>query len=120
MTAVTLCNGICKNGSFCKDLICAICLCDLTSLPQNTTSCGHSFHTDCLSMWTSKHQSCPLCRCHVDNNNLDDPNVEDKDEDIEDEDEDEISYWDITVPGFYHNYGYVSEEDVERIHYSVL
>lgn len=102
-----------KDCLFCKDIICSICLCDLTSLPQNTTSCGHSFHTDCLSMWTSKHQSCPLCRCHVE---------EDKeaDEDIEDDEEEEISYWDITVPGFYHNYGYVSEEDVERIHYSVL
>jgi hypothetical protein len=61
-------------------------------------------------MWTSKHQSCPLCRCHV----------KEADEDIEDDEEEEISYWDITVPGFYHNYGYVSEEDVERIHYSVL
>jgi hypothetical protein len=63
-------------------------------------------------MWTIKHQSCPLCRGHVDNTNVE------SEEDIDDEDE--ISYWDITVPGFYHNYGYVSEEDVERIHYSLL
>jgi hypothetical protein len=41
---------------------CSICLCeyeegdDVVKLP-----CGHLYHDDCISSWTSNHVKCPLC-----------------------------------------------------------
>jgi hypothetical protein len=39
----------------CKDVI------DETTSCTRTT-CGHTFHFGCLATWTTKAQSCPLCR----------------------------------------------------------
>jgi hypothetical protein len=41
---------------------CAICLCP-SSAPR-TLGCGHSFHADCIDMWTrtAPFATCPSCR----------------------------------------------------------
>lgn len=53
---------------------CPICLEDFDDAqPISRTLCGgldgaqdpHAFHTDCLRMWLSKRQTCPLCRQDV-------------------------------------------------------
>lgn len=42
------------------DNICPICYEALTD--SLLTECGHRFHTVCLSMWTERNTTCPLCR----------------------------------------------------------
>jgi len=53
---------------------CPICLDDFDDTRQiSRTPCGgldgaqdpHAFHTDCLRVWLSKRQTCPLCRQDV-------------------------------------------------------
>ena len=43
------------------DDVCGICLCDFdeTSLP---ITCGHKFHTTCISKWLRIKHNCPLCK----------------------------------------------------------
>ena len=47
--------------------LCPICLCELAGSDFGTTSCGHSFHADCLSTWMiqDRRHTCPECRAHV-------------------------------------------------------
>lgn len=42
---------------------CPIC-CDKMNSRQKlyTTTCGHTFHKDCVCKWLKEHTSCPLCR----------------------------------------------------------
>ena len=72
----TFCNGICKDGSFCKfksqitdtngkhfcglhfqqgvlEPDCSICMDAIGKLPVTITKCKHVFHTKCLENWTS-------------------------------------------------------------------
>ena len=43
--------------------ICAICHDDLHNGQEvYETSCGHTFHRDCVCEWLKKNSSCPLCR----------------------------------------------------------
>tara|TARA_B110000285_G_C14973779_1_gene537916 strand:+ start:533 stop:865 length:333 start_codon:yes stop_codon:yes gene_type:complete len=40
---------------------CSICL-ETHTNEIHTTSCGHVFHKDCISIWLKEHTSCPICR----------------------------------------------------------
>ena len=42
---------------------CPICLEKLTKPMKNGSgNCQHKFHKECISMWHSKHNNCPICR----------------------------------------------------------
>lgn len=44
---------------------CSICLSDLnkgTVLDLNFLSCGHEYHSECITAWLRKKQHCPFCR----------------------------------------------------------
>lgn len=32
-------------------------------------SCSHQFCASCVNLWLAKHNTCPMCRCVVSNNN---------------------------------------------------
>ena len=46
--------------------MCAVCHDDI-ELTENAkvTSCGHSFHEDCLLEWNKRKSNCPVCRAGV-------------------------------------------------------
>jgi len=45
-----------------EDWTCSICLCDYEPGDNIVTlPCGHMYHEDCVSSWTSNHIRCPLC-----------------------------------------------------------
>ena len=54
-----------------KNVDCTICRCNLNenSLYSNKVSdsiiktgmCGHSFHYECITPWTTTHHTCPIC-----------------------------------------------------------
>ncbi len=41
--------------------VCPICIEPLMN-KEIKTQCNHSFHIQCLAMWSSKHSDCPMCR----------------------------------------------------------
>jgi len=42
---------------------CPICLSKLTTPMENGSSnCDHKFHDECIQMWHSSHNNCPICR----------------------------------------------------------
>ena len=41
---------------------CSICLDDINSKPNTTTSCSHIFHKVCLTAWFMIKHTCPYCR----------------------------------------------------------
>lgn len=45
---------------------CAICLGRLHLWSRHRTVCGHEFHRSCLRQWLQHAETCPLCRCTVD------------------------------------------------------
>jgi hypothetical protein len=51
-----------------SDTTCPICLIQADEKPINWTQlvCGHKFHTECISQWLTKHQTCPYCRKTID------------------------------------------------------
>lgn len=46
---------------------CVICLGELEGEEEvtRTLTCGHRFHTACVSEWLSKDGRCPTCRCQI-------------------------------------------------------
>mmetsp|Transcript_8148 Transcript_8148/g.11737 ORF Transcript_8148/g.11737 Transcript_8148/m.11737 type:complete len:414 (-) Transcript_8148:40-1281(-) len=45
-----------------EEYTCSICLCEYESNEIIVTlPCGHVYHDDCVSSWTSNHIRCPLC-----------------------------------------------------------
>jgi Ring finger domain len=55
---------IVERIGFLKDEECAICLHRFDYISKNfcSTSCGHSFHLDCLFTYMQRGQNCPICR----------------------------------------------------------
>lgn len=47
--------------------LCVICM-NVTRL-TDIGSCSHQFCTSCVELWLAKHNTCPMCRCVVSNNN---------------------------------------------------
>jgi hypothetical protein len=45
------------------DCECCICTCSfLRNEPIARLRCGHLYHKGCISLWTAKHATCPMCR----------------------------------------------------------
>lgn len=40
---------------------CCICM-EQIDCQEETTSCGHKFHTSCIHRWCESNNSCPMCR----------------------------------------------------------
>lgn len=52
-----------KNTKRKKEIICSICLCELSSSDDLiTTTCKHTFHKECINRWICQNDTCPLCR----------------------------------------------------------
>jgi len=55
-----------SGGDSVDAIICSICLCpykahdDIASPKSNC--CRHIYHSDCLMLWLSKNDGCPICR----------------------------------------------------------
>ena len=45
-----------------ENVECSICLDEITVTNLHTTSCGHTFHKDCIKQWILLHNNCPNCR----------------------------------------------------------
>ncbi|KFK45081.1 hypothetical protein AALP_AA1G341100 [Arabis alpina] len=46
------------------DSQCSVCLGDYQADDklQQIPACGHTFHMDCIDLWLTSHNTCPLCR----------------------------------------------------------
>ena len=58
-------NGICnENLNYDKGDTCSICFEEFGSenINQCKMTCKNIFHTECINLWLSKNNSCPLCR----------------------------------------------------------
>lgn len=47
---------------------CAICLVEMSETPTEPallTTCGHTFHENCLIHWLGRNETCPVCRKQV-------------------------------------------------------
>ena len=71
-----LCNHVCKNStksiSYNEKEICSICFEEFgnENVKQCSLVCKNIFHTECLNLWLSHNNSCPLCRSQwVETNN---------------------------------------------------
>ncbi len=42
--------------------ICVVCQDECLESRENSTPCGHVFHTGCLLGWLKNHNTCPCCR----------------------------------------------------------
>lgn len=51
----------------CKGTDCAICWEEFQTTDKliAVRGCNHTFHTDCIMMWTAKKQNCPLCKASI-------------------------------------------------------
>ena len=49
---------------------CPICL-EKVSEADSKTSCGHSFHEQCLTTWFMTSNTCPMCRTKLEESNED-------------------------------------------------
>ena len=58
---------VAKNKDIKEDDECAICWDDFKKDQQlmKIKTCQHSFHSNCLSLWTQKSLSCPTCRIKI-------------------------------------------------------
>jgi hypothetical protein len=45
---------------------CSICLEKIVNDDKHITSCNHTFHEECMAIWMSLNNSCPLCRKNLD------------------------------------------------------
>lgn len=58
---------ICKNEPPDQTELSQICTICIENINDNmyATECGHIFHAKCISAWTKRNQSCPLCRTQL-------------------------------------------------------
>lgn len=54
-----------------KQETCPICLEDIQVKNMHKTSCGHSFHFQCILLWFVSSDECPICR----NEEIEDPMI---------------------------------------------
>jgi hypothetical protein len=45
-----------------EKILCSICLNDKTDNIIRKLVCNHFFHIDCIEMWLSDNNNCPMCR----------------------------------------------------------
>jgi uncharacterized protein (DUF2225 family) len=46
--------------------MCPICLMQIEKREQaRKTPCAHSFHANCIDSWCKKNLNCPVCRCEL-------------------------------------------------------
>jgi hypothetical protein len=45
-----------------ENILCSICLNDKTDNIIRKLVCNHFFHIDCIEMWLSDNNNCPMCR----------------------------------------------------------
>lgn len=53
--------------------ICTICNENIAPETIFLTTCGHGFHSNCITTWLGANQTCPLCRKQLDKNSLAQP-----------------------------------------------
>jgi len=53
------------------DWECSICSGDSQEDVVRLKTCGHSYHSSCLTEWINKNNSCPLCRVTIETNYID-------------------------------------------------
>ncbi|KMT03191.1 hypothetical protein BVRB_8g197400 [Beta vulgaris subsp. vulgaris] len=55
-----------------NDVVCSVCREDFEPPHHGGRQipCGHVYHVDCIATWLSVHDSCPLCRVAVVDQNL--------------------------------------------------
>lgn len=75
---------------------CAICL-DTLGNKTSTLRCGHEFHANCLSQWTTNSSTCPTCRKRMQIRKYKLPNILDK---KESNDHSNVNIWLRNNPGF--------------------
>ena len=47
-----------------RDTLCMVCLADFVALDITTVlpcACGHRYHRDCIAVWLTRKNTCPLC-----------------------------------------------------------
>jgi hypothetical protein len=49
------------------NMVCMICQEDNTENDDSHTTlpCGHTCHSNCISKWIERSNSCPMCRCEI-------------------------------------------------------
>eukprot|EP01130_Rhizamoeba_saxonica_P017159 TRINITY_DN819_c0_g1_i2.p2 TRINITY_DN819_c0_g1~~TRINITY_DN819_c0_g1_i2.p2 ORF type:complete len:217 (-),score=66.03 TRINITY_DN819_c0_g1_i2:108-758(-) len=64
--AISSCEKIKIDEEVDEDEICAICR-DEYELDEEVIKlhCSHFFHEDCVRPWLEKHNTCPICRTHL-------------------------------------------------------
>lgn len=45
-----------------NEVQCIICMDDESSTIPITTTCGHTYHPNCLTSWGLSNNTCPTCR----------------------------------------------------------
>jgi hypothetical protein len=56
-----------------KDDVCSICMEDFDEEGDGNkrVPCGHVYHSNCITLWLHRCNSCPLCRRHISLDQLD-------------------------------------------------
>ena len=59
-----LTESVRSNDSRNDNQLCSICRCNIESgqICRTIDHCGHRFHQECIDLWLSNHNTCPMCR----------------------------------------------------------
>ena len=63
-TENNLTESVRSNDSRNDNQLCSICRCNIESgqIRRTINHCGHRFHQECIDLWLSNHNTCPMCR----------------------------------------------------------
>ena len=91
-----------------QPLDCSICFSTLrSSVPTEAlVPCGHTFHTECISPWLSRQDTCPVCRHKVENGN----EPQQRQEEVKREDDEEDDSYEEEDDSYEEDEGEVEEE----------